>query len=66
MICLRPFSECGWRAEIKSSEFLEISIRKETQQSKLEDAVAHSVLECWRASPFPVISIAMAVKANAY
>lgn len=66
MICLRPVSECGWRAEIKSSEFLEISIRKETQQSKLEDAVAHSKLEYWKGSLFPVKSIAIAVKANGY
>lgn len=66
MICLRPVSECGWRAEIKNSEFLGISIRKETQQSKLEDAAAHSILECWRGSLFPVKSIAMAVKADAY
>lgn len=32
--------ECGWRAEMKSSEFLEMCIRKETQQSKLEATVA--------------------------
>lgn len=34
MICLRPVRECGWRAEIKSSEFLEMSIREEAQRSK--------------------------------
>lgn len=34
MICLRPVRERGWRAEIKSSEFLEMSIREEAQGSK--------------------------------
>lgn len=34
MICLRPGRERGWRAEIKSSEFLEMSIRDEAQGSK--------------------------------
>ena len=34
MICLRPVRERGWRTEIKSSEFLEMSIREEAQWSK--------------------------------
>lgn len=34
MICLRSVRERGWRAEIKSSEFLEMSIRGEAQGSK--------------------------------
>lgn len=53
-------------AEIKSSEFLEISIREETQQSKLESAVAHNTLGCWRGSLSPVKSIAMVVTATTY
>lgn len=53
-------------AEIKSSEFLEICIREETQQSKLESTVAHNTLGCWRGSLSPVKSIAMVVKATTY
>lgn len=51
---------------MKSSEFLEMCIREETQQSKAEGTVALPTLGCWRGSPFPAKSIAMVGKATAY
>lgn len=63
MICLRPVRECGWRTGIKSREFLEMSIRAETWQSKHGGCCSTQLTGLLEGSLFPETCISVVVKA---
>lgn len=53
-------SQGAWaEGEMKSSDFLEICMREESQQSKAEGTMAQPTLGYWSGSLFPVQPIAM-------